>query len=141
MRHHAARLRFERLADEWFAVVDPDFYFTKDGFEPHRFPEALLAGKKRLERNAAVRSQVVMWQHPLIESGKRPAGLFDAATPAPLLEFERLPLINLSRLCLNPRGIAPIRVRRRWRRLTSSKKGESDDLQSACLRRAHARIR
>jgi hypothetical protein len=96
VRHHAARLRFERFADEWFAVVDPDFFFTKDGFEPHRFPEALLAGKKRLERNAAVRSQVVMWQHLLIESGKRPAGLFDADTPAPLLEFERLPLINLS---------------------------------------------
>src|SRR5208282_286844 len=70
VRHHAARLRFERLADEWFVVIDPDFYFTNDGFQPHRFPEALLSGKKRLERNAAVRGQVMMWQHLLVESGK-----------------------------------------------------------------------
>jgi hypothetical protein len=61
VRHHAANFRFERLADEWFLIVDPTFYFTKDGFQPHRFPEALLAGKKRLERNAAVRGQVIMW--------------------------------------------------------------------------------
>jgi hypothetical protein len=55
VRHHAANFRFERLADEWFLVIDPTFYFTLDGFQPHRFPGALLAGKKRLERNAAVR--------------------------------------------------------------------------------------
>jgi Domain of unknown function (DUF4365) len=96
VRHHAARLRFERLADEWFAVIDPDFYFTRDGFQPHRFPEALLAGKKRLERNAAVRGQVVMWQHLLVESGKREPGLFDADTPEPVLQFEHLPVIQLS---------------------------------------------
>ena len=45
VRHHAANFRFERLADEWFLIVDPTFYFTKDGFQPHRFPAALLAGK------------------------------------------------------------------------------------------------
>jgi hypothetical protein len=52
VRHHAANFRFERLADEWFLIIDPTFYFTKDGFQPHRFPEALLAGKKRREKNA-----------------------------------------------------------------------------------------
>lgn len=96
MRHHAARLRFERLTDEWFAVIDPDFYFTKDGLQPHRFPEGLLAGKKRLERNA-VRGQVLMWQHLLVESGKREVGLFDTDVPEPILQFERLPVIQLSK--------------------------------------------
>lgn len=96
VRHHAAHLRFERLGDEWFIVVDPDFYFTQDGFQPHRYPEALLAGKKRLERNAAVRGQVMMWHHLLVESGKHDLGLFDTDSPAPLLQFERLPLIQLS---------------------------------------------
>ena len=96
VRHHAARLRFERLADEWFVVIDPDFYFTNDGFQPHRFPEALLAGKKRLERNAAIRGQVMMWQHLLVESGKREAGLFDSDAPEAILVFERLPVIQLS---------------------------------------------
>jgi hypothetical protein len=97
VRHHAASFRFERLADEWFLVVDPTFYFTRDGFQPHRFPEALLAGKKRLERNAAVRGQVMMWQHLLVESGKSEIGLFDTDKPESILGFETLPLIRLSR--------------------------------------------
>ena len=96
VRHHAARFRFERFADEWFLVVDPTFYFTKDGFQPHRFPEALLAGKKRLERNAAVRGQVMMWQNLLVESAKPETGLFDTDKPEPILGFETLPLIQLS---------------------------------------------
>jgi hypothetical protein len=57
---------------------------------------ALLAGKKRLERNAAVRGQVMMWQHLLVESGKSEAGLFDADKPKPILGIETLPLIQLS---------------------------------------------
>jgi hypothetical protein len=96
VRHHAASFRFERLADEWLVVVDPTFYFTQDGFQPHRFPEALLAGKKRLERNAALRGQVVMWQYLLVESGKSEAGLFDTDKPAPILSFATLPLMHLS---------------------------------------------
>ena len=96
VRHHAASFRFELLADEWFLIVDPTFYFTKDGFQPHRFPEALLAGKKRLERSAAVRGQVMMWQHLLVASGKSEAGLFDTDKPEPILGFETLPLIQLS---------------------------------------------
>ncbi|SKA38665.1 protein of unknown function [Enhydrobacter aerosaccus] len=98
VRHHAATFRFERLADEWFVVVDPTFYFTNDGFRPHRYPEALLAGKKRLERNAAVRGQVVMWQHLLVESASCNNGLFDQNEHADvLLDFENLPVIELSR--------------------------------------------
>jgi hypothetical protein len=97
VRHHAARLRFDRLADEWFVVVDPDFYFTRDGFQPHRFAHALLAGKKRLERNAAVRGQVMMWQHLLVESGSSDVGLFKTDVPEPILRFERLPVIQLSK--------------------------------------------
>jgi len=98
VRHHAATLRFERLGDEWFVVIDPTFYFTRNGFQPHRFPEALLAGKKRLERNAAVRGQVIMWQHLLVGSGETKASLFDIdQIKEPVLEFEQLPMIELSR--------------------------------------------
>src|SRR5205085_1983984 len=88
--------RFERLADEWFLVVDPTFYFTNDGFQPHRFPGALLAGKKRLERNAAIRGQVMMWQYLLVKSSRSEAGFFDADKAEPILCFEDLPLIRLS---------------------------------------------
>jgi hypothetical protein len=98
VRHHAAQFRFERLADEWFIVVDPTFYFTRDGFVPHGYPEALLAGKKRLERNAAVRGQVLMWQHLLTTSGKSERNLFDTVgAEAPALTFEPLPVLELSR--------------------------------------------
>jgi hypothetical protein len=98
VRHHAAIFRFERLGDEWFVVIDPTFYFTRNGFQPHRFPEALLAGKKRLERNAAVRGQVMMWQHLLVGSGDQKGGLFDGdKTEDLILGFEQLPVIELSR--------------------------------------------
>lgn len=98
VRHHAASLRFERLDDEWFVVIDPTFYFTHDGFQPHRYPEALLAGKKKLEKNAAVRGQVIMWQHLLAASSKPDQGLFAAEALEPsLLRFNHLPLLELSR--------------------------------------------
>ncbi|MDE0110882.1 MAG: DUF4365 domain-containing protein [Albidovulum sp.] len=99
VRHHAASFRFVRLGDEWFIVVDPTFYFTWNGFQPHRYPEALLSGKKRLERNAAVRGQVIMWQHLLVSSGELPPpSLFDTSEPEkPLLRFEQLPVLELSR--------------------------------------------
>lgn len=98
VRHHAATLRFERLGDEWFIVIDPTFYFTRDGFQPHRYPEALLSGKKRLERNAAVRGQVIMWQHLLVASGQSDDGLFAASDQdEPRLQFEQLPILQLSR--------------------------------------------
>ena len=98
VRHHAARFRFERLHDEWFIVIDPTFYFTRDGFQPHRYPEALLSGKKRLERNAAVRGQVIMWQHLLVSSAEAQDDLWTASEPgAPRLRFKPVPVLQLSR--------------------------------------------
>ena len=97
VRHHAARFRFERLHDEWFIVVDPTFYFTRDGFQPHRYAETLLSGKKRLERNAAVRGQVIMWQHLLVSSSEAQDDLWTTSEPdAPRLRFELLPVLQLS---------------------------------------------
>ncbi len=97
VRHHAATFRFERLADEWFVVTDPTFYFTRNGYQPHPYPEALLAGKKRLEKNAAIRGQVMMWQHLLVTSSDAHPGLFDVDLPKPLLGFQRVPPLELSR--------------------------------------------
>lgn len=97
VRHHAANLRFERLGDEWFIVIDPTFYFTRNGYEPHPFPGALLAGKKRLERNAAVRGQVIMWQSLLADSATPKNDLFqETAASDHLIGFEGLPLAELA---------------------------------------------
>jgi hypothetical protein len=133
VRHHAARLRFERLTDEWFAVIDPDFYFTKDGLQPHRFPEGLLAGKKRLERNAAVRGQVLMWQHLLVESGKREVGLFDTMCRSRSCNSNDCRSFSFRKPCPSLRGHALTRARKTWRRRTSSRKVAPDDLEIACL--------
>jgi hypothetical protein len=98
VRHHAVGLRFERLGDEWFVVVDPTFYFTRNGFIPHPFPGALLSGKKRLERNAAVRGQVIMWQSLLAESCKPRNDLFEKTHAGDILiGFESIPLIQLEK--------------------------------------------
>jgi Domain of unknown function (DUF4365) len=98
VRHHAASFRFERLGDEWFVVIDPTFYFTRNGFTPHPFPGALLSGKKRLERNAAVRGQVIMWQSLLAQSCKPKSDLFDKTEAGDILiGFEPLPLIELEK--------------------------------------------
>jgi hypothetical protein len=38
VRHHAASFRFESIADEWFLIVDPTFYFTKGFFNGTNSP-------------------------------------------------------------------------------------------------------
>lgn len=61
VRHHAFIPRFERMLDQWYLIISPTYYFTTNGFIPHSYPDALLSGKKRLDNNAALRGQVIMW--------------------------------------------------------------------------------
>ena len=124
-----------------FLIVDPTFYFTKDGFQPHRFPEALLAGKKRFERNAAIRGQVIMWQHMLVESGKSEAGLFDTDKPKPILDIETLPLIQLSQAVPEASWTRTDPRAKEMESRDLFEEGGRYDLQIACLRRADAGIR
>jgi len=61
VRHHAFEARFELMLDQWFLIITPTYHFTTNGFIPHSYPSALLAGKKRLDNNASLRGQVIMW--------------------------------------------------------------------------------
>ena len=61
VRHHAFTARFELMFDQWFLILNPTYHFTTNGFIPHSYPAALLAGKKRLDNNASLRGQVIMW--------------------------------------------------------------------------------
>ncbi|MBB3951521.1 DUF4365 domain-containing protein [Aureimonas jatrophae] len=70
VRHHAFVPRFLPIDGRWFASISPTFVFTEDGSRTHRFSSTLLTGKKKLERNDAIRGQFVMWRHLLMESGK-----------------------------------------------------------------------
>ncbi|HEV2551900.1 MAG TPA: hypothetical protein VGU20_31625, partial [Stellaceae bacterium] len=91
VRHHAFTPRFQRLGDQWFLSVTPTFIFTHDGYRPHHNASALIAGKKKKEKNAAIRGQFVMWRHLLIRSGDPPAVLLaNGPKRASILKFEAL---------------------------------------------------
>lgn len=65
VRHHAFKPRFERLAGQWFLAITPTYHFTINGFAPHLHPAALMSGKKRLDKSATLRGQVIMWHRYL----------------------------------------------------------------------------
>lgn len=96
VRHHAFAPRFELLDDQWFLVITPTYYFTTDGFTPHSYPQALLAGKKRLDNSASLRGQVIMWHRLLTQKQKAADDLFERHTAQePCLQFEPPPQIAL----------------------------------------------
>ena len=100
VRHHAFVPRFERLAGQWYLIVTPTYHFTTNGFSPHPHPSALLAGKKRLDKSAALRGQVIMW-HRFLTQADRDAerdamGLFVGSRSAdPRLTFGAPPAVQL----------------------------------------------
>lgn len=65
VRHHSFSPRFERLAEQWYLVVSPSYFFTVDGVRRLNYPETLLSGKKRLDNKNTVRGQVIMWHRLL----------------------------------------------------------------------------
>ena len=65
VRHHAFKPRFERLDSQWYLVITPTYHFTTNGFAPHLHPAALMSGKKRLDKSATLRGQVIMWHRYL----------------------------------------------------------------------------
>lgn len=96
VRHHAFVPRFELLDDQWFLVVTPTYYFTTDGFTPHSYPQALLAGKKRMDNSASLRGQVIMWHRFLTQKERAAGDLFGRdAEVEPCLRFESPPQIAL----------------------------------------------
>lgn len=96
VRHHAFAPRFELLDDQWFLVVTPTYYFTTDGFTPHSYPQALLAGKKRMDNSASLRGQVIMWHRLLTKHESAAGDLFGQEDqPGPLLQFGPPPQIEL----------------------------------------------
>lgn len=96
VRHHAFIPRFERLNGQWHLIVTPTYHFTVDGFIPHSYPDALLSGKKRLETNAALRGQVIMWHRFLTQNQIGVDSLFAATSERSMpLQFGELPEIML----------------------------------------------
>lgn len=82
LRHNAFRGRFRQLDETWHLEVTPTYRFTTDGREKYRFHEDQLRGIKRLEKNRAVLSQVLLWSDVLCP----PLSLFPGAPR--LLRFD-----------------------------------------------------
>lgn len=96
VRHHAFVPRFQHIGDEWLLSITPTFVFTRDGFRPHYNSGALIAGKKKKEKNGAVRGQFVMWRHLLINSGEKSHDLLlERPGRIAFLRFEALEPIQM----------------------------------------------
>lgn len=96
VRHHAFVPRFELLYDQWYLVINPTYFFTTNGFIPHSYPGALLAGKKRMDNSASLRGQVVMWHRFLSQADRDENNLFAKTSSEPRLRFGEPPTIELA---------------------------------------------
>lgn len=96
VRHHAFIPRFENLLDEWFLVVNPNYYFTTNGFQPHSYPAELLAGKKRLDNSASLRGQLILWYRFLTRQDGAADDLFTEPALEAQLTFGEPPEVHLS---------------------------------------------
>jgi nucleoside phosphorylase len=65
LRHNAFRGRFCHIEGIWHLEVTPTYRFTSDGKRKYRYHEDQLRGIKRIERNRAVLSQVLVWMDVL----------------------------------------------------------------------------
>lgn len=96
VRHHAFAARFELMLDQWFLILSPTYHFTTNGLLRHSYPAALLAGKKRLDNNASLRGQVIMWHRFLSGSEVPKDDLFGShQIEEKILEFGAPPLVSL----------------------------------------------
>lgn len=97
VRHHAFVPRFQRIGDEWYLSISPTFIFTRDGFRPHHNAGPLIAGKKKLEKNGAIRGQFAMWRHLLVSTGTAREDLFIQRHADAPLKFEALEPVQMPR--------------------------------------------
>jgi hypothetical protein len=97
VRHSAFSGRFWREFDDWYFTVEPSYLFTRDGVRPDRFAGERISKLKRLENNAALRGQFVMWRGLLTGLGVVPEQVdWLAPEPAtPILGFEALDMMSL----------------------------------------------
>lgn len=96
VRHHAFSPRFELLLDQWYLIINPSYYFTTNGYLSHSYPDALLSGKKRMDNNASLRGQVILWHRYLTQHQEEKADLFAKGDEEErYLEFGTPPTIDL----------------------------------------------
>jgi hypothetical protein len=97
VRHSAFSGRFWREFDDWYLTIEPNYVFTRDGIRPDRFAGERVSKLKRLENNAALRGQFVMWRTLLTTLGAASSQVDFLAVPPvpPILRFDPLETIAL----------------------------------------------
>lgn len=90
LRHLAFRGRFRLYQGTWYLEVTPTYRFTIDGKKKYRFHEFQLKGIKRLEKNRAVLSQILLWSAVLRGEAARAIG-----DRAPMLIFDDPPTFRI----------------------------------------------
>lgn len=93
-RHSAFFSRFRRYSGQWYVEIEPSYHFTSDGYRRHPRYETYLKGIKRLEKNATVLGQVVMWAVLLRGREEDQVSLF-APSPYAYLRFGSLSTFEL----------------------------------------------
>ncbi len=87
--HHAAvKMRMRFIGGTWYCELTPDYCFTSNGRDAHRFEDKLLAGIKRLDRHAAVAGWVRTWAEFL-------RGTDDLFSTPKLIQFGDLETISV----------------------------------------------
>jgi hypothetical protein len=66
-RHSAFIGHFVRIGNKWYLEINPTYVFTSDGHNQSRYAAERLSNIKLLERNDAVRGQVIMWSRFLTQ--------------------------------------------------------------------------
>lgn len=93
-RHSAFVPRFRRYDGRWYLQIEPTYRFTTDGKRQHPHYERFLKGIKRIEKNATVLGQVVMWAALLRGREEGDETLF-SESPYSFLRFRDLATFDL----------------------------------------------
>jgi hypothetical protein len=60
-RHAALRWQFVEVDGDWFCELNPDYFFTSDGWKESPYADERLAKIKRIDRNRAVLGETELW--------------------------------------------------------------------------------
>lgn len=82
-RHLALESKFRLYGGKWFIELNPTYRYTSDGYQVYRFYEEQLSNMRRIDRNSAMRGQVLFWANYL----GMPDNMF---RDYPLLKFGQL---------------------------------------------------
>jgi len=87
-RHFAFRTQYKIFGGKWYLLIEPDWFFSYDGYRRSAFGSENIAWLKRRENNSHVFNHLRFIVHFLKHD--KPSGLFVERYPYPFLSFGEL---------------------------------------------------